>query len=185
MGTRRPPRGGKRPRRGLTGSKGTALLALVALFAPAMAFAYVHPMALGLDDRSDSRRLDATAEIHCLALNVYHEARSEPDEGKFAVAQVTLNRVRSHRYPDSVCKVVWQRAQFSWTRDGRSDRPRNVNSWKEALWIARAVFHFNPLSMVGRATHYHATYVRPFWSATHRRVRRIGRHIFYETPERS
>jgi spore germination cell wall hydrolase CwlJ-like protein len=159
----------------------TALLVLAAMLAPAAVNAFVHPIALGLDDRSDSRRLDATAEIHCLALNIYHEARSESDEGKFAVAQVTLNRVRSHRYPDSICKVVWQHRQFSWTRDGRSDRPRNLRAWKEALWVATAAYDFNPLNMVGGATHYHAVYVQPYWSASHRRVSRVGRHIFYES----
>jgi len=166
-------------------SASIALLALVVTLSPAVATAFVHPIALGIDDRSDSRRLDATAELHCLALNIYHEARSESDEGKFAVAQVTLNRVRSHRYPDSVCKVVWQRGQFSWTRDGRSDRPRNLRAWEEALWVATTAYDFNPLNMVGRATHYHAVYVRPFWSVAHRRVGRIGQHIFYEAPARS
>lgn len=166
-------------------SASIALLTLVATLSPAVATAFVHPIALGIDDRSDSRRLDATAEIHCLALNIYHEARSEPDQGKFAVARVTLNRVLSTRYPDSVCKVVWQRAQFSWTRDGRSDRPRELRAWEEALWVATAAYDFNPLNMVGQATHYHAVYVRPFWLAAHRRVNRIGRHIFYEAPARS
>ena len=156
-------------------------LALLGAGIPAMAIAYVHPIALGLESRADDRRLDATAEIHCLALNVYHEARSEPDQGKFAVAQVTLNRVRSSRYPDSICKVVWQRGQFSWTRDGRSDWPRELRAWKEALWVATAAYDFNPLNLVGRATHYHAVYVQPYWSASHRRVGRVGRHIFYES----
>jgi spore germination cell wall hydrolase CwlJ-like protein len=160
-------------------------VALVALLAPVTASGYVHPIALGLDARADDRRLDATAEIHCLALNVYHEARSEPDQGKFAVARVTLNRVRSTRYPDSVCKVVWQRGQFSWTRDGHSDRPRNLGAWRDALWIATVAYEFNPLSMVGSATHYHAVYVRPSWSAVHRRIGRIGQHIFYEAPPRT
>lgn len=164
---------------------GAAALVFAAALAPATVAAYVHPIALGLESRADDRRLDATAEIHCLALNVYHEARSEPDQGKFAVARVTLNRVVSTRYPDSVCKVVWQRGQFSWTRDGRSDRPRNLRAWKEALWVATVAYNFNPLNMVGRATHYHAVYVRPFWSTVHRRVARIGRHIFYVAPART
>jgi spore germination cell wall hydrolase CwlJ-like protein len=145
------------------------------------AFAFVHPDALGPVSRSGSRQLNATAQLHCLALNVYHEARSEPDQGKFAVAQVTLNRVRSARYPNSICEVVWQRRQFSWTRDGRPDRPRNQAAWAHALWVAVLARDFHPLNMVGRATHYHADYVRPMWASSHRRVGRIGRHIFYET----
>lgn len=160
-------------------------LVLATLIAPTTATAYVHPIALGLESGAADRRLDATAEIHCLALNVYHEARSEPDQGKFAVARVTLNRVESPRYPDSVCKVVWQRGQFSWTRDGRSDRPRERRAWEEALWVATVAYWFNPMSLVGDATHYHAVYVRPFWAKVHRRIGRIGRHIFYQAPPRS
>lgn len=164
---------------------GIALAGLAATLVSTAALAFVHPAALEYDTHPESQGVDATAELHCLALNVYHEARSESDEGKFAVAQVTLNRVRSARYPNSVCEVVWQRRQFSWTRDSRPDRPHNLEAWNQALWVATIIYDFNPLNMVDRATHYHATYVYPFWAKTHQRVRRIGRHIFYEPPERS
>lgn len=179
----REPIDARRPRGRHLGLRVCAVLA--AAFMPSIAEAFVNPVALGRDFQSDAPRLDATAEIHCLALNVYHEARSEPDQGKFAVAQVTLNRVHSPRYPDSICKVVWQRGQFSWTRDGRPDRPRNRRAWEHALWVATVAYAFNPLSMVGHATHYHAVYVRPYWSRAHRRITRIGRHVFYERRTRS
>ncbi len=61
-------------------------------------------------------------EVFCLAQNIYFEASVEHRVGKSAVAHVTLNRVDSPRYPDSVCEVVWQDRQFSWTQDGKSDR---------------------------------------------------------------
>lgn len=32
--------------------------------------------------------------VLCLALNVFHEARGEPETGQWAVAQVTINRAR-------------------------------------------------------------------------------------------
>ena len=176
--------GKRRTGRGPAGACIAATLAFVGLLAPATVAAYVHPIALGLDSRADDRRLDATAELHCLALNVYHEARSESDEGKFAVAQVTLNRVRSARYPDSVCKVVWQRGQFSWTRDGKPDRPRNRRAWQETLWVATVAYHFNPLNLVGDATHYHANYVNPYWAPRLVHTKTIGTHIFYRFPRR-
>ncbi|HIE75488.1 MAG TPA: cell wall hydrolase, partial [Gammaproteobacteria bacterium] len=55
-------------------------------------------------------------EVGCLALNIYHEARGESHDGQVAVAAVTLNRMQSASYPDTVCGVVWQPHQFSWTR---------------------------------------------------------------------
>ena len=71
-----------------------------------------------------------------LACNVYWEARSETVEGMMAVVAVTLNRVGSWRYPNTVREVVWQRKQFSWTHDGKVDRPKNRPSWKQALQIS-------------------------------------------------
>ncbi len=176
---------GRRSLRRHFDSMGVALVGFATALGSTAALAFVDPTALAYDTDLGSHRLGATVELHCLALNIYHEARSESDAGKFAVAQVTLNRVRSTRYPDRICEVVWQRRQFSWTHDGRPDRPRNLEAWKEALWVATIIYDFNPLSMVGRATHYHAVYVRPFWARVYRRVRRIGKHIFYEPSERS
>jgi spore germination cell wall hydrolase CwlJ-like protein len=171
--------------RRILGVAGVAFVGIVSTFVSTAVLGFVHPTALGHDVNSGSHPLDATAELHCLALNIYHEARSETDEGKFAVAQVTLNRVRSPRYPDSICKVVWQRKQFSWTHDGRPDRPRNLDAWKVALRVATTSNDFNRPGIVDRATHYHAVYVQPSWAAVYRPVRRIGKHIFYEPSQRS
>ena len=61
-------------------------------------------------------------DLECLVRNVYHESRNQSLLGQAAVAHVTLSRVKSPLYPDSVCGVVWQKGQFSWTEDGKSDR---------------------------------------------------------------
>ena len=45
-------------------------------------------------------------EIYCLAANSYFEARGEPFDGKIAVAQVVINRVKSDKYPNSICNVI-------------------------------------------------------------------------------
>ena len=74
-------------------------------------------------------------EVECLALNIYHEARNQPTAGKLAVAQVTLNRVKHDRFPNTICGVVYQgyylnnnpikhKCQFSWWCDGKSDKPK-------------------------------------------------------------
>lgn len=58
--------------------------------------------------------------IKCLTENVYHEARGEIDEGKLAVALITLGRTLSlgvEKFPKDVCGVVYQARQFSWTAD--------------------------------------------------------------------
>ena len=126
-------------------------------------------------------------EQRCLAEAVYFEARSEPEEGQAAVAQVVLNRVKSGLYPGNVCGVVYQNrhrymgCQFSFACEGKSLRITDGPSWQSATRIASAVIEGRTyLSEVGGATHYHADYVKPGWSRRLRKMDVIGRHIFYQ-----
>jgi len=63
-------------------------------------------------------------QLYCGAQNIYHESRGESNLGQIAVAHVVRNRVESPKYPNTVCEVVWQPKQFSWTHDGRSDETK-------------------------------------------------------------
>ena len=124
----------------------------------------------------------------CLASGVYFEARGESVRGQAAVAQVILNRVRNPAYPDTICDVVYQnedwrnRCQFSFACDNIKDRIRSVDHWKTAREVAMAVTAGRIwMPEVGSATHYHATYVRPNWAKTMKKVGRIGLHVFYRT----
>ncbi|MDP4024397.1 cell wall hydrolase [Methylobacterium sp. NEAU 140] len=125
-------------------------------------------------------------EQRCLSEAVYFEARSEPEAGQAAVAQVVLNRVKSGLYPASVCGVVYQNrhrymgCQFSFACEGKSLRITDAGAWASATRIAQSVLEGRTyLAEVGGATHYHADYVRPGWSRRLRRLDVIGRHIFY------
>lgn len=131
----------------------------------------------------------AQDEETCLAQAVYFEARSEPDAGKAAVAQVVLNRVKTGLYADSVCGVVFQNqhrykaCQFSFACEGKSLRINDLDSWQTAQRIAREVIGGSTwLADVGTSTHYHANYVRPYWAARLHRMEKIGHHIFYRQP---
>ena len=73
-----------------------------------------------------------------MALNIYHEARGESIEGQYAIAHVTLNRVASTKWPDSICDVVYQPYQFSWTHQIRDQKPRG-NAWTVAKQAAALV----------------------------------------------
>ncbi len=125
-------------------------------------------------------------ETRCLAEAVYFEARSEPDAGQAAVAQVVLNRVQSGLYPASVCGVVYQNrhryrgCQFSFACEGRSLRITEGDAWEQAVRVAKEVMVGRTyISDVGRSTHYHANYVHPRWARALRKMDVIGRHIFY------
>jgi spore germination cell wall hydrolase CwlJ-like protein len=95
-------------------------------------------------------------ELGCLVANIYHEARGEVALGQAAVAHVTLNRVRSPAYPDSVCGVVWQSGQFSWAEDGRSDRMTDIDAICQAVDIALAASRGKIKDPTGGALHVYA-----------------------------
>ena len=146
------------------------------------AHASVEPTALWYAWARDGggAKVSQLAEVHCLALNVYHEARGETLEGMLAVAAVTLNRMRHKHFPNRLCEVVWQPRQFSWTHDGKSDRPRDRKAWQRALRIAKATLAMGYFGTVGDAVYFHAEYGRaPYWSRRFEKIRKIGRHIFY------
>lgn len=126
-------------------------------------------------------------EQRCLAEAVYFEARSEGEQGRAAVAQVVLNRVKSGLYPNSVCGVVYQNShrhlacQFTFTCEGKSLRVTEPGPWRDATRIAREVYDGTTyLADVGASTHYHANYVRPYWARKLKKMDTIGRHVFYK-----
>ena len=134
------------------------------------------------------RRVTTKSEQRCLAAGIYFEARGEPIRGQEAVAQVILNRVKNPAYPNTICGVVYQnrnwknRCQFSFACDGIRDRIRSKRHWRMAVEVAKkATSEGIWIKAVGSSTHYHATYVRPRWARTMKRMKRIGRHIFYRT----
>lgn len=125
-------------------------------------------------------------EIDCLAENIYFEAAKEPRDGQIAVAFVTLNRVKSGRFPDSICKVVKQKVnstcQFSWYCEERRHLTRHTNSLYNRVHELATYFYINHdrLEDPSRgALFYHADYVNPKWPNMIRTAV-IGRHIFYQ-----
>ena len=141
-------------------------------------------------DPADLSNAETLASEHkCLSEAVYYEARSESTSGQLAVAEVITNRVRDHRYPNSVCEVVYQGAtrttgcQFTFTCDGSMAlRPRGQR-WEKAQAVAAQVILDLNEHRTHNATHYHATYVDPIWNSGLVRTERIGAHIFYRFPQ--
>jgi N-acetylmuramoyl-L-alanine amidase len=117
-------------------------------------------------------------ELECLVANIYHEARGEDDLGQAAVAWVTLNRVRSPHYPDTICGVVTQESQFSWFSDGKSDRITDLVAIEKAVDIALAVTRGRIKDPTGGSLHYYAhKKVRPAWAKGGFRFI-LGQHTF-------
>jgi spore germination cell wall hydrolase CwlJ-like protein len=122
------------------------------------------------------------AQWQCLTTALYFEARGESLKGQFAVAEVILNRVDNPRYPNSVCAVVQQGCQFSYTCDGHSDQMRDRASADRAGRIARVMLDGAPRALTQGATHFHTVAVKPGWARKFPRTALIGAHLFYRQP---
>ena len=124
---------------------------------------------------------DALSEqLQCLAGTVYFESRGEPLAGQLAVAQVVINRADSPRFPASYCDVVYQRAQFSFVKNGEMPTIRTGSeAWERAKAIARIAHEGMWSSAAEDALYFHAKYVRPSWSRKKEHRVTINTHLFY------
>jgi len=136
-------------------------------------------------DVEGQNKSDQARSLDCLTAAIYYEARSEPEDGQRAVAQVVLNRVRHPAFPSTVCGVVFQGherktgCQFSFTCDGSMLRPRQASAWERSRVIAAEALSGSVYAPVGNATHYHTTAILPYWAAYLRKSAIVGSHIFY------
>jgi N-acetylmuramoyl-L-alanine amidase len=144
------------------------------------------------------------AQVNCMAKNIFFEAAVESTAGKLAVAQVTLNRVNSTWYPNTVCEVVYEgptytasdgqqlpkrdRCQFSWYCDGKDDiPPTNSRLWDSSFSLAQYVLKNNENlpDITDGALHYHARYIKaPRWTKKKKVTATIDQHIFYKSIRR-
>jgi len=139
-------------------------------------------IALAMPGESNARTW--RQEQNCLALSIYWEARGESRIGMIAVGWTVLNRMRSKHFPSAPCTVVRQGGerspcQFSWWCDGRSDRPRDRDSWRAALLIAARLLVNPPADPTGGALFYHSINIKMPWKRKRVRTARIGAHVFY------
>ena len=116
-------------------------------------------------------KIPKAAEFKCLTRNVYYEARGEPLEGQIAVAKVTINRLKTHA--PTLCRVVYQPHQFSWT-DRPITKAIDRTAWYHAENASIIAYNMNGFE----ATHYHNFSVHPNWG--YEKVAVIGKHIFYQ-----
>ena len=124
----------------------------------------------------DTKTID---NLTWLAINAYHEARSEPDEGIKAVCHVVLNRAEARKL--SVAEVVLQPWQFSWANKGARPPITDYASLQRCLRLAaETVAERLQGKTLWGADHYYAEYItQPGWAGRMKRICQIGRHIFF------
>jgi len=120
-------------------------------------------------------------EFECLAKNIFHEAGVEGWEGKIGVGQVTINRLRRKRWKNTICEVVYERKQFSWTNNLklRTQKPRGP-LWEASRKAARDIVAGVRLPELKTALFYHTDYIEsPKWASPKFVLAQVGRHVFY------
>jgi len=118
-------------------------------------------------------------DLECLTRNIYYEAGVESRVGKFAVAHVTVNRLKTGYWGNSICKVVYARKQFSWTLAKKLPRP-NSQLWTESEDVARKVLAGHRVRGLRKSLYYHAVYIKdPHWADPKQEAGQIGNHVFY------
>ncbi|MFC6638613.1 cell wall hydrolase [Sulfitobacter sediminilitoris] len=130
-------------------------------------------------------KASGSEQWRCLAEALYFEARGETVKGQFAVAEVIMNRVKSARFPGSLCAVINQgtgkkyQCQFTYTCDGYAEVIAEPRAFARVGKVARYMMDGEVPSLTDGATHYHTTAVRPRWSKVYTRTAKIGVHLFY------
>lgn len=154
---------------------------------------YIEP-SISTYDTFNWKAKNKKAETLCLAKNIYFEGRGESLKGQAAIGLVTINRVKNKSFPNSICKVVFQKgknrrnklvAQFSWTLDGNSNYPKTKTLWWKKIYrLAQAMTADGVLSnfhdFTGGSLYYHAKYIDPNWHNLNFKMD-IENHRFYTT----
>lgn len=133
-------------------------------------------------------------QVECLAQNLYFEARNQSAKGQMAVVHVTLNRVYSKHFPNTICGVVKDavvdsngnpkkhKCQFSWYCDGQPDVIKNKKKYEEVKQtaIASALAYKMGVDITDGSKWYHTHEVDPYWATSYNVVAQIDDHIFYK-----
>lgn len=135
---------------------------------------------LSQEDKEQATWSYALSEEELLLLQkiVMAEAEGEPYEGKVAVTNVVLNRLRSANYPDTIKEVIYQKSQFSPVQNGRLNRVKpnmeTIRAVNEALNGRREVsddtYYFLSLKLATDLT----------IARTKDKAKVIGNHTFYK-----
>ena len=143
---------------------------------------------------TNAQASEFSSSVHCLAKTMYHEARGQDTVGQVAVADVVMNRVNDKRFPDTICKVIYQakydsrghvllhQCQFSWYCDGKADVEKNLIVYTKLVRLAFIMLYdkSNRIDITDGSIFYHNKSVHPYWAVYQKKTVTIGNHVFYK-----
>ena len=126
------------------------------------------------------------SELETMARTVYGEARGEGQDGKEAVANVILNRVRKQSYFGKTVEEVCRKPkQFSCWNDGDPNRAKieavdfRDADFRDCVTACLDAIGLDPVLGLRLVCHYHAKGVTPYWAEGKAPFVTIGNHVFY------
>lgn len=120
-------------------------------------------------------------QVKCLADNIYHEARGEPVEGQMLVGYTVLNRVKDKRWANTICGVVYQKYQFSWTTVKPHPAIKDKDAYKDIYKLAQIMVKDKHKKEMTGVNHYLRCDWRNkvSWWKQMKFVGKEGDHCFY------
>lgn len=115
------------------------------------------------------------AQLECLSKAAYFESKGESDAGMLAVIHTTLNRVKDYRFPKTVCGVVYQKSQYSWTK--HNPKIKEKEQYERAKRLAQEVVDGKHIDNTRNALYFNSLHQRPKGTMC---TIRIGNHSFYK-----
>ena len=135
--------------------------------------------AKSINDSSQVQKL-SKAQIECLVLNSYMEARGQGVKGMQAVTWVVLNRTKHPSYPSTPCAVIYAPFQFEWTRNGKTPQIKEKDAYMQAERVVEGVLSGKLKDNTNSSTHFHSTRIKPVWANRLSYTTTIGSHCFYK-----
>ena len=123
-------------------------------------------------------------DLKLLACLVHSEAGTQSYEGKLAVANIVLNRVKSSKYGGSIKSVIYQPGQFSVAKSGSLSKQlsnyNNYSSKSQQLSIKAAKAALEGSNNIGSRLYFHSykAAVRKGYDKKETSVK-LGDHLFW------
>ena len=124
--------------------------------------------------QSQAQKL-SKAQVECLSRVAYHEAKGESDRGMIAVMQVTMNRVKSEKFANTICGVVYSPNQYSWSK--YNPPIKEPKQYERAKRLAYEVVNGKHHDISGKALYFNSLHKQPRGTVC---TVRIGGHSFYK-----
>lgn len=118
----------------------------------------------------------SSSDIALAAKVVYLEARGKGTEAYRAVANVIYNRVKSHRFPNTVRGVVYESGQFSVIHHSKFD---SITPSSEAYNATKDVLNGGIRPMPFNVLFFHADYLGRNWGSDKEFYKSIGGNSFF------